>query len=132
MSELIDHGPLAYRSEGRLLTIVVRGAPDELDRARFFRAIAEDPNVPDGAVVLIDGSRSDQAASVVDLRERASRLVALLGPKLGPVVAVIAPPRLAMDAAVFQVTSRRIGLQVAVFADELSARDYLRAHVDAP
>ncbi len=116
---------LTYEMDGRILTIIATGTTSREERQAFYRDAGSDARVPDRALLLIDARRADPATGVHDLQLRAQLIAEGLGPKLGPLCAVIAPPRLTSDAAFFQAAVGQLGLRVGIFNDEPEARKWL-------
>lgn len=108
-----------------MLILRPRGTPTEEERQAGYDAIAADPRIPHGALVVLDMGRLDALGSLKEVERRARILVARLGPKLGPVCAVIVPPRMALEAQHFQALSDHLGLRVAVFHDEPEALQWI-------
>ena len=116
---------LHYRVKGRVLTLQPTGVVTPEARQATYDAIAADPRVPREALVLIDARRVETPITIRDVENRARVLVASLGPKLGRIVAVIVPPELTREAAHIQSMSAQLGVQMACFADETEALDWL-------
>jgi hypothetical protein len=116
---------LRYDIDGRILTIVAAGTTSAEDRQAFYQAAGNDERVPERALLLIDARTADEATGVHDLQLRAQYLAEGLGPKLGPLCAVIAPPKLAADATFFQAAVGPFGIRVGIFSDEPQARQWL-------
>ena len=116
---------LTYSVDRSILTIVATGTTSAEDRQKFYAAIEADPRVPLRALLLIDGRRADPARDALELGERVHLIAQLLGPKMGPVCAIIAPPRLSADAGYLQAAGGQFGIRVAVFNDEPEARQWL-------
>ena len=94
----------------------------------MYAAVRADAAVPDGALLLLDQREIDVAMMRGHLVvERLRVLFDQLGPKLGPMCALIFAPGLAEQAHVFQTEAVGFGLRVEVFSDEPSARQWLGA-----
>jgi len=117
---------LSYSVDGRILTVVATGTTPGADRRQFYAGIEADARVPLGALLLVDARRADPVEDVHELEERAHLIASLLGPKMGPVCAIIAPPRLLTDANFFQAASGQLGIRVGIFNDEPDARRWLQ------
>ena len=117
---------LTYEVDGTILKLTLKGTPAEGQRALIHAQIASDPLVPVGALVLIDITRADPIDDVAEMERRTRLLTDRLGSKLGPAVAVVVPPRLTEISEKFlSVRTDPAGLRVALFRDELSARQWL-------
>jgi len=116
---------LRYQIDGHVLTLIPTGAPTPEARKAAYDAIAADPKVPIGSLVLVDARRADTPVDFRDAEDRARLLVAGLGPKLGQAVAVVVPPRMSREAAHVQSMSGHLGVRVATFSDDTEARDWL-------
>ena len=77
-------------------------------------------------LILLDARRADAPADLQDVEHRARVLVERLGGKLGAACAVIAPPRLLIEAQHMQAIAPTLGLQIRTFRDEPEALAWLR------
>jgi hypothetical protein len=116
---------LHYQIDGVVLTLRPIGNVTPEARQATYDAIAADSRVPDNALVLIDARQVETPLTIRDVEVRARTLVASLGPKLGRIVAVIAPPQLAREAEHVQGMSAQLGVQMAVFRNEEDAMAWL-------
>jgi hypothetical protein len=116
---------LMYSVKGKMLRIVATGAQPEGERQAMYDDIAEDPRVTLRSVVLVDARRADEPAGVDDIQHRASTFVTRLGGKLGPACAVVVSPRLEQAGQQFKEATRRLGLTVELFRDQLEASKWL-------
>ena len=117
---------LTYEVEGTILKLTLRGTPSEAQRALVHSEIANDPNVPMGALLLMDITRADPIEDVAEMQRRTKLLTDRLGSKLGPACAVVVPPRLTEISERFLSTRTDPGgLRVALFRDEPTARQWL-------
>ena len=116
---------LSFSIDGSILMIVGTGTTSVAERTAFYAALREDPSVPERALLLLDARRADTAKDVRELEERTHLIAHLLGPKMGPFCAVIAPPRMTVDAVFFQAAGGELGIRVAIFNDEPDARKWL-------
>jgi hypothetical protein len=119
---------LSYEVDGPTLTLRASRILTLDEREMMLNAARADPAVPNDALLLIDARDIDVAMSESTMAERLRVLVGLLGPKLGRVCAVIVPPRLAPQFRLFQTAGNGMGLQIELFSDEPSARQWLSAH----
>ena len=120
-------GTLEYAVTGSILVLRPRGTPRDEERRDIYEAIARDPRVPNGALLLVDWARMDGTTSR-EIERRTQLLMARLGRLIGPVCAVIVPPRLALEGAEIRRVAAGAGLRVGLFADEASARRWLSAY----
>jgi hypothetical protein len=116
---------LSYEIDGSILTLRAVGTTTLEQRRPVFEALRADARVPDGALLLIDGRETDGGMSEHVVRERVRVLLEGLGPKLGPVCALIVAAAILEDAQVFRFEGAGVGLRVALFNDEPSARQWL-------
>jgi hypothetical protein len=117
---------LTYEVEGTILKLTLKGTPSEAQRALVHAEIANDPNVPLGALLLMDITRADPIEDLAEMQRRTKLLTERLGSKLGPACAVVVPPRLTEISEKFlSVRTDPGGLRVALFRDETSARQWL-------
>jgi hypothetical protein len=118
---------LSYEIDGPILTLRASGAPTLSERQAVFDAVRADARVPSGALVLLDVREVDVARSEFTPVEQLRALLDHLGPKLGPVCAMIVRPEIATQARIFQGAGVGVGLRVGLFSDEPSARRWLSA-----
>ena len=117
---------LTYEVEGTILKLTLKGTPSEAQRALVHAEIANDPNVPLGALLLMDITRADPIEDLGEMQRRTKLLTDRLGSKLGPACAVVVPPRLTEISEKFlSVRTDPGGLRVALFRDETAARQWL-------
>jgi len=117
---------LTYEVEGTILKLTLKGTPSEAQRALVHAEIANDPNVPLGALLLMDITRADPIEDLGEMQRRTKLLTDRLGSKLGPACAVVVPPRLTEISEKFlSVRTDPGGLRVALFRDEAAARQWL-------
>src|SRR5690348_8666287 len=119
---------LSYEVRGKVLTVVAKGSPSDFERRRLYEAIADDPRVPLGALVMLDVRRADAPEGAADIERRARMFVEGLGLKLGPPCAVIVPPRLVTELERFRTSSSVMGLRVQLFRDEPEAKQWLGSY----
>jgi hypothetical protein len=116
---------VSYESDGSVLTLRASGTTTISERQPVFDAIRADASVPKDALLLLDVREVDVGMSEYAVVERLRVLFDELGPKLGPVCAMIVPQGLAEQGRFFQTEAIGIGLRVGLFSDELSARRWL-------
>jgi hypothetical protein len=120
---------LSYEIDGSILTLRASGTPTTADRQPVYDAVRADARVPNDARLLLDIREIDVAMygehAVV---ERFRVLFDQLGLKLGPACAMLVPPGLADRARMFQEAASEFGLQVRIFTDEPSARQWLTSY----
>lgn len=117
---------LTYEVDGTILKLTLKGTPSESQRSQTHADIASDPQVPLGALLLIDITRADPIEDLAEIERRTRLLTDRVGSKLGPACAVVVSPRLTEISEKF--LSRRTdpgGLRVALFRDEPTARQWL-------
>lgn len=114
-----------YDIAGNVLTLHPKATPTDNERHEVYQAIIADPQVPTGVLVILDLGRMDAPVSLADLEHRTRLLVAELQPKLGPVCAVIVPPRLETDIQPIRLISDQLGVRFALFHDEDEAKGWL-------
>jgi hypothetical protein len=116
---------LSYEIDGSILTLTATGTTTLEQRRPVFEALRADARVPDGALLLIDGRDVTGGMSEYVVIERLRVLFEGLGVKLGPVCALIVAPGIAEEGRLFQTEALGFGLRVALFDNELSARQWL-------
>jgi hypothetical protein len=120
---------LSYEIDGSVLTLRAAGTPTLKERKPVYDAVRADAAVPKGARLLLDIRDIDVAMySEHAVVERFRVLIDHLGPKLGSVCAMIVPPGLTDQVRFVQEAGSGVGLQVFVFTDEPSARDWLSTY----
>jgi hypothetical protein len=118
---------LSYEIDDSILTFTVSGTPTLSQRQAVFDAVRADAGVPSGALVLLDVRQVDVAGNEYTPVEQLRSLVNQLGPKLGPACALLVRPEATIQARIFQDAGIGVGLQVGLFTDEPSARQWLSA-----
>ena len=117
---------LTYEVDGTILKLTLKGTPTEAQRAMVHAEIANDSNVPLGALLLIDITRADPIEDLAEMHRRTKLLTERLGNKLGPACAVVVPPRLSEISEKFlSLRTDPGGVRVALFRDEPAARQWL-------
>lgn len=119
---------LNYDVDGRVLFIAASGTPTDEDRRRLLDAIEADPRVPAAALVLLDVRRADARGNPREVEHRTRYFIQKLGPKVGPVCAVIVAPELMHEAVHMQSAGAELGLRIGLFKSEDEARKWLRAY----
>ena len=120
---------LSYETDGSILTLRASGTPTLKERKPVYDAVRADPAVPKGARLLLDVREIDVAMySDHAAVERFRVLIDQLGPKLGPVCAIIAAPWLMKQMRVMQEAASGVGLRICLFTDEPSARHWLSTY----
>lgn len=122
---------LTYRVEGSILVLTAAGETSLQQREAAFTAIRNDPNVPDGALLLLDAREFSEILNAKTVQERVRSLVGELGPKLGLVCAVVMPLERTLDLHFFQSMGPELGLRVGLFQHEGAARRWLRSYLPA-
>src|SRR6202162_713502 len=118
---------VSYEIDGSILIFRASGTTTRGQREPVFDAVRADARVPNGALVLLDVREVDVGMSRHVVVERLRVLLEQLGPKLGPACALIVTPELGDQASMFQTEASGFGLQVKLFGDERSARQWLNA-----
>jgi hypothetical protein len=119
---------LSYEVDGPILTLRASGTATLEERQPVLDAVRADTGVPHGALVLLDFRLVDPGISEAIVPERLPVLLDQLGPKLGPVCAMVVTPGLAEPSRLFQLPGIGVGVRVALFNDELSAREWLSSY----
>jgi hypothetical protein len=119
---------VSYEIDGSILTLRASGTTTLEEREPVFAAVRADASVPNGALVLLDVREVDAGMSKHVVIERLRVLLDQLGPKLGPVCAMIIRAEIGDQARTFQTEGVGFGLRVSLFNDELSAREWLSAY----
>jgi hypothetical protein len=119
---------MSYELDTAILTVRASGTPSLEDPQLLFETVREDPNIPRGALLLMDLRGLNTSTVGLGAVERLRLLLELLGPKLGWVCALIVDPVLAEDARTFQAEAKRMGLRVEIFSDAPPAEQWLRRY----
>lgn len=120
---------LSYEIAGSILTLRASGTPTQKERKPVYDAVRTDAAVPNGARLLLDIRKIDAVMySEHAAVERLRVLIDALGPKLGPVCAMVVAPSLMNQGRLIQEAGSGVGLRVALFTDEPSARHWLSAY----
>jgi len=73
-----------YSVDDTCVTLTAKGFIPADEAVAAFRAMRDDPNVPDGLPWLMDLRQYDQASMPIDeLQGRVMKMLQILGPKLG-------------------------------------------------
>ena len=118
---------LSYEIDGSILTLRASGTTTRDQREPVFDAIRADTSVPKDALVLIDVREVDVGMSEYVVVERLRILIDQLGPKCGPICALIVPPG-TDQWRTFKTKGIDFGLRVNLFSDEQLARDWLNTY----
>jgi hypothetical protein len=127
-------GMLSYETDGRVLTLRVKGDTTIDERAVTFTAIRGDARVPVGVLLMLDQRRGWMISSSPSLiAGRLRLLLTELGGKLGSVWALICETDAQkVEARVAQTIARDMNIQIGIFDDEASARVWLKTFSDKP
>ena len=120
-------GRLTYRVDDGILVLTSVGSPSSADRRATFEKLRADPNVPDGAMLLLDTRKLTAVLSGLDGERRLSDLLAGLGPKMGARCAVLASGANPIAVHFFQAAGGAYGVRVELFDNETAARLWLTA-----
>ena len=122
-------GRLVYRVDDGILVLTAVGSPSSADRRATFEKLRADPNVPDGAMLLLDTRKLTAVLSGLDGERRLSDLLAGLGPKMGARCAVLASGANPAAINFFQAAGGAYGVRVRLFDNESAARLWLTASI---
>jgi len=120
-------GLLTYRIDDGILVLTAVGSPSSADRRATFEKLRADPQVPDGAPLLLDTRRLTAVLTGLDGERRLSDLLAGLGPKMGARCAVLASGANPAAIHFFQAAGGAYGVRVGLFDNETAARLWLTA-----
>ena len=120
---------LSYEIAGSILTLRASGTPTLKERKPVYDAVRADAAVPNGARLLLDIREIDSAMySEHAVVERLRVLIDQLGPKLGSLCAMVVSPSPMNQAHIMEEAGNGVGLRVALFTDEPSAREWLSTY----
>jgi hypothetical protein len=119
---------LSYEVDGPILILRASGTATAEERVAVLDAVRADERVPTGAPLLLDAREIDGIADRQVMVERLRMLLQHLGPKLGPVCALLVTPRVREQADIFRKEAVGIGLRVELFGNEPSARRWLNTY----
>ena len=119
---------LAYRVNGHMVEVDLGRAYELHDLRTVLQAIRDDPAVPPGALLIVDGTKVDASAvSPFDAQMRAGALMDIMGERAARVFAVVVPTGLTDTARLAQHAVGARGLRMGIFQDIESARRWLSA-----
>ncbi len=120
----------AYRCAGTYIELTATGYVPAEEAANTFRAIREDPAVPEGLPWLMDVRQYDSnSMSADDLHPRLLRMFALLGPKLGQFWALLVDNQVEhlVRGRMVQRLVQDSDATVMIFKERQEAEDWLEA-----
>ena len=119
---------VSYEIDASILTFRASGTTTRDQREPVFAAVRADARVPNDAPLLLDVRQVDVGMGGPVVIERLRVLLDLLGPKLGPICAVLITPQVGEQASLFQMEAKSFGLRVKLFQDERMARLWLNGN----
>ena len=122
-------GRLVYRVDDGILVLTAVGSPSSAGRRATFEKLRADPDVPDGAPLLLDTRRLTAVMTGLDGERRLSDLLAGLGPKMGARCAVLESGANPAAIHFFQAAGGAYGVRVELFDNETAARLWLTASI---
>ena len=119
---------VSYTIDDSILTLRASGETTMLhEHEPVFETLRADGDVPAGALVMLDVREVDVDINEYAVPERLRILFDQLGPKLGPVCAMLVRAGRIEQARLFQTRAIAFGLLVALFSDEQPAREWLKS-----
>jgi len=121
---------LTYQATNGYVEFTASGYVPAEEAAATFRAIRDDATVPEGLSWLMDLRQYDQASMTPDdMPARVSRMVAVLGPKLGPFWALVIDTQVEhfVYGRLLQSMVQELDTTVMLFRDASDAREWLEA-----
>ncbi len=116
----------SYRVDGALLLLTIDTTSTFDQRMAVYHAIAEDPLVPDAALLLCDARQVRETYTQDVLEDRIPKFFEQLGPKLGSVCAMLVSAESdPLAARLFQIKAGARHVTVGLFQDLAEARRWL-------
>ena len=116
-----------YRADGPFVILTTIGKDTAAERQVVYDAILSDPNVQDGAYLIIDLRKYAARLTQSELQDRVRALLDTLGTKLAIACAAIVRDGSLRFGLELQLVAGNMIFRVAVFHDEESARRWLVA-----
>jgi hypothetical protein len=116
---------MTYKADGRFITLTTTGKTTDAERQAVYEAIRADPNVPDGAFLVIDIRKYEILLTQLELQRRVSALLEGLSTKVGTSCAIIVGDASLRVGLSFQLVAANSNFRVGVFHDEAGARNWL-------
>lgn len=114
----------SYKADGSFVTLTTDGKSTTDERQAVFDAIRIDPNVRNGAHLIIDLRKYEARLTQPEIQNRVRALLATLGTKLDSACAVIVRDASLRFGMNFQMVAANLNFKVAVFQDESAARKW--------
>ena len=116
---------LAYVINGVFVEVVLPDAYTLQELRALYRAVLDDPALPQRALMLFDARQRVSQVSFEERRARTAAFLEILPPRIPPVCAMVATPQAALTAKAAQLEAGVTGLRVGIFSDMDSARRWL-------
>lgn len=116
---------LSYRTDGQFVEISLGTTYETTELRKLFETIRDDPDVPDGALLLFDASCRTQVLSEDLVRARLEMYFEILRGRVAPAFAAIVSSASAVSGQTVQREAAAAGVRVALFLDFPSARRWL-------
>ena len=116
---------MTYKVDGRFITLTTTGKTTTEERRAVYDAIRSDPNVPDGAFLIIDIRKYEIFMTPIELQNRVRDFLEGMPGKIGRSCAILVSDvskRVGFD---FQLVAAKSNFRVGVFHTEDSARRWL-------
>lgn len=125
----MPHG-YSYSVQGRVVIVQTPAMPIVEGARDVFIALRDDPQIPKGALLLVDARESDVDLAPALVRSRVELMWMLLGRKFAPFIAMVPRSqatgltvhRVQMDAFVYA------GIQIGIFVSVEEAQQWLELH----
>jgi hypothetical protein len=117
-----------YRTDGPFIILTTTGEDTNAERKAVYDAIQSDPNVRDGAYLIIDLRKYAVRLTPSELQDRLSALLRILGKRIALACAVIVGNTTLRFGLSLQLVAGNMNFRVAVFHDEKSARSWLTTY----
>jgi hypothetical protein len=121
---------LSYKTDGQILTFIVTGRATSQQRAEVFSSIRADPDVPNGAPLLLDVRAVSWSMEERTMWTLFRMFRAELGAKLSLACAVLSATAHRPEHRWFQEAADESGLRVGIFDDEADARVWLSGYAN--
>jgi len=123
---------MTYKADGPFVILTTTGKTTHAERQAVYDAIRADPNVPDGALLIIDLRQYAVRLTQQELHDRATMMIDSLGGKVGPSCAMLVGDVSLRIGLSFQLVAANMNFRVGVFHDESAAREWLSPGLEEP
>jgi hypothetical protein len=120
---------MTYHFDGEVIEITLDRDTTFAERLALYHQIRADPRVPDGTLILLDARLHTEGLTQALIRERIVLIKEALGPKMGPVFAILVSEDRKIDGMLFRVVAAEYQVRVGIFVDRAMAMQWVRAYL---